>query len=221
MIARETLCGLVFVLSAAGAVAAQTPQPGSTQVITGVVQDETGAVLPGAALDLLAPGGAVVQSTQADSAGVFRFDAVAAGTYQMRARFEGFAPGATRLRVVTGRTTAQLKIVLRIGSLTDEITVTNGPTQVDPAALHNLDGVTVDKAMLDGLPVFDQDVIAAASRFLDASALGTGGATIVVDGMEARPSGEQGHHAVTELHRGRGAATIPVLAAHDPVSRIH
>ena len=42
---------------------------------------------------------------------------------------------------------------------------------------------------LKNLPIFDRDIVGTLSRFLDASALGTGGATLVVDGMEARKVG--------------------------------
>ena len=37
--------------------------------------------------------------------------------------------------------------------------------------------------------MFDRDIVGTLSRFLDASAMGTGGVTLVVDGMEARKVG--------------------------------
>ena len=51
-------------------------------------------------------------------------------------------------------------------------------------ASNNLDAVAIDRSALDGLPVFDQDYIATISRFLDAGSVGSGGPTIVVNGME-------------------------------------
>jgi hypothetical protein len=46
--------------------------------VTGLVQDQTGAVLPAAAVDLATVGGRVVQSTTTDTAGAFHFDHVSA-----------------------------------------------------------------------------------------------------------------------------------------------
>ena len=43
--------------------------------------------------------------------------------------------------------------------------------------------------MLDNLPVFDQNYVAAMSQFLDPGAVGTGGVTLVVNGMEQKNIG--------------------------------
>ena len=49
---------------------------------------------------------------------------------------------------------------------------------------ENRDAVSLDRKMLDNLPVFDQDYVAAMSQFLDPGSVGAGGVTLVVDGME-------------------------------------
>ena len=165
---------------ASDAAVAQTP-PSIT--LTGVLQDQTGAILPGGSVDLVTPGGAVVKSTKTDQAGAFRFEMVATGTYDLRAVFEGFAPGSIRVRVGT-RPPPPQRLMLKVAGLKQEITVTNAVAQVDTTASNNLDAVTVDQGLLESLPVFDQDYIATLSRFLDAGSLGNGGVTIVVNGME-------------------------------------
>ena len=76
------------------------------------------------------------------------------------------------------------KLVLGLTNLTQEITVSNGGTEAGASSSNNLDAVAVDQSALGSLPVFDQDYIATISRFLDAGSLGSGGATIVVNGME-------------------------------------
>src|SRR5436305_15193376 len=43
--------------------------------------------------------------------------------------------------------------------------------------------------MMNSLPVFDQDYVGAMSQFLDAGSIGTGGVTLVVNGMEQRNVG--------------------------------
>ena len=75
-------CVLLLLISrvAAGQTAAQAV------AVTGIVLDQTGAVLPGASVDLVNNAGALVQSTTADGNGQFRFDRVVAGQYELRAR---------------------------------------------------------------------------------------------------------------------------------------
>ena len=76
------------------------------------------------------------------------------------------------------------KLVLGLTNLTQEITVSNDGAEVGTNSSGNLDAVAVDQSALEGLPVFDQDYIATISRFLDSGSLGSGGPTIVVNGME-------------------------------------
>src|ERR1700738_2316727 len=69
-------------------------QTASQVSVSGIVQDQTGAVLQGATVELVTTAGAVAQTTSADDSGAFRFDKVAAGPYELRARFEGFTAAA-------------------------------------------------------------------------------------------------------------------------------
>lgn len=151
--------------------------------VTGVVQDQTGAVLAGAAVDLLDGSGAVVHATTADAVGGFRFDGIRAGAYQLRATFEGFKPAAARVRVTT-RPSGPQKLVLDLAALTQEITVSSATVGVGTASASNADAVTIDASTLDSLPVFDRNYVATLSRFLDTGSLGNGGVTVVVNGME-------------------------------------
>jgi hypothetical protein len=143
----------------------------------------TGAVLPNAAVSLTASPDAIVLTTVADAAGTFRFDGVPPGSYTVRVTYEGFEPGTVRLTVGT-RVPPPIRIVLQIAGLKQEITISNQTSEVSARAAANSDAVSVDRDTLESLPVFDQDLVATASRFLDAGALGNGGLTIVVDGME-------------------------------------
>ena len=171
---------LILCCAAAASAAAQTPSP---VTVSGIVQDQTGAVLPGATVELVNAGGAVVQTVTADNGGAFRFERVAPGQYDLRAGYEGFKPTTTRLRVGTRAPSTQ-RLVLDLAALTQEITVSNAATEVGTAAGNNTDAITIDQDMLDSLPVFDNDFVATMSQFLDAGSIGNGGVTIVVNGME-------------------------------------
>jgi Carboxypeptidase regulatory-like domain len=167
-------------LLTAGRAAAQTTAP---VVVTGIVQDQTGAVLQGATVELVGAGGIVAQSTTADMSGAFRFERVAAGQYDLRSTFEGFKPASVRVRVGT-RAPAPQRLVLGLAALEQEITVSNAAAEVGATAGNNVDAITIDQNMLESLPVFDNDFVATMSQFLDAGSIGNGGVTIVVNGME-------------------------------------
>jgi len=163
------------------------PAPPGFQV-TGVVQDQTGGVLVGAEVALFTAAGTQQRVARADALGVFRFEDVPAGTYELRAQYEGFKPASVRLRVGP-KPPARQKLVLVLANVTQEITVGDQPAGVGTAADQNRDAITVDQRLLKDLPVFDRDVVGAASRFLDPGAAATAGRTLVVDGMEARKLG--------------------------------
>jgi len=172
------LTAAVFLTLAAEPAAQGAPQA----IVTGVVQDQTGAILSGAAVDLVDTGGHVVQSATTDGSGAFRFERVAPGPYQIRATYEGFKPASTSLRVGARSPSAQ-RLVLSIANVTHEITVSSA-AHVEATPAGNLDAVAVDQNMLESLPVFDQDYISTLSRFLDSGSLGNTGVSIVVNGME-------------------------------------
>jgi Carboxypeptidase regulatory-like domain/TonB dependent receptor-like, beta-barrel len=173
---------LLLSLGAAGA-------PQADLAIRGVVKDQTGAVLAAARVELVNEAGTQVASTTADASGTFRFESPAPGMYSVRIAFEGFRPSSTSVRVTGRRAPPPLNVVLDLAAVPQDITVNAGDDVIAATAAANRDAVTVDDAALRNLPVFDRDVVGTLSRFLDASAIGAGGATLVVDGMEARKVG--------------------------------
>ncbi|MBZ5558518.1 MAG: carboxypeptidase regulatory-like domain-containing protein [Acidobacteriia bacterium] len=162
-----------------------TPQsPARGVAVAGVVQDQTGAILPGAQITLLVSGSAAPSQTAvSDAAGAFRFDRVPPGTYDIRTEFPGFNTNVAHVRVTT-RAPGSTTVVMTIEGFTQEVSVGGAGTETSTNTAANLNAITLDEDTLDDLPVLDQDIVAAVSRFLDSSAIGTGGTTILVDGIE-------------------------------------
>jgi Carboxypeptidase regulatory-like domain len=171
---------LILWCAATALAAAQAP---SAVAVSGIVQDQTGAVLPAATVELMNTSGTIVQTVAADTTGAFRFERVAPGQYELRAGYEGFKPARAKLRV-GNRSPASQRLVLDLAALTQEITVSNAVTGIGATAGNNVDAITLDQDMLASLPVFDNDFVATMSQFLDAGSIGNGGVTIVVNGME-------------------------------------
>ncbi|HEY0784790.1 MAG TPA: carboxypeptidase-like regulatory domain-containing protein [Acidobacteriaceae bacterium] len=72
-------------LAAAQTVAAQT----GTAVISGLITDVNGGVVPGATIAIVGAGGATLRQTTAGSEGEFRLEALAAGVYKLRIQAQG------------------------------------------------------------------------------------------------------------------------------------
>jgi Ca-activated chloride channel family protein len=96
-------------------------------VITGVVTDSSGAVLPGVSVTLT---GAEQRTTITDNRGAFTFVRLHGGDYQLEFFLSGFTTVRHALTVPGGRT-ERLTIELRVGSLEETITVTASRPTVD------------------------------------------------------------------------------------------
>src|SRR5215831_8057012 len=158
---------------------------GQTQpnlVINGIVQDQTGAAFFGARVDLLKDGEQQRTETT-DVSGAFRFDKIQPGNYEVRTQKEGFKTDISKITVGT-RSPGRLRIVLSIETLNQQITVNDNTPDLNTDPSENRDVAAVDRQALDNLPIFDQDIVATMSRFLDSSSLGTNGVTLIVDGIQ-------------------------------------
>jgi hypothetical protein len=160
----------------------------SPAAISGTVQDQSGGAVSGAVVTLKRGGDLQGRTASSGVAGEFQFDKVATGDYELTVRYEGFNPSTTRLKV-TGRPIRPLKIVLLVAGLRQELTVDTQGLVVSADPGENLDTVKLERRALDNLPVLDQDYVAAVSRSLSSASLGTGGVTLVVDGMETSEKG--------------------------------
>jgi hypothetical protein len=177
---------LVYALLAGLAIAAaQGPAPSLS--ITGTLLDQSGARVPGATVRLEASG-QPVQNLQTDVSGAFRFSGLAAGNYAVEAQRDGFK-NATALVQLGPRSRAGLVLTLEVAGVKSEVSVNDSTDQVSTETAGNRDAAVVSDKLMEKLPVFDQDYVSMMSVFLDAGSTGTGGSSLVVDGMETSTLG--------------------------------
>jgi hypothetical protein len=151
--------------------------------VTGTVSDVNGEIVPGAKVNLRRNDGAKLQTTTSDAKGTFRFARVASGTVEIEVQKEAFKPAIIQLKIST-HATAPLRIVLEVADLREEITVSNQSAQVNTNPTENLDVIKLDLEALNNLPVLGNDVIGTVANLVDASSVGSGGASVIVDGLE-------------------------------------
>jgi hypothetical protein len=149
--------------------------------VSGVVEDDTGGVLPAATVTLVDKGGGRSREADTDAAGRFAFADVPPGSYSLEATTGDL--DSARLDVDVG--VEPLTVRLRVRFTTEEeVTVTasaGGRTEPD----RNLDAVTLGQELLQGVPIDGGDVFSLVRSFVAPGAGGGEGLSIVVDGVEA------------------------------------
>jgi hypothetical protein len=155
--------------------------------VRGSVLDPTGAGISGATVRLETSSGALLKQSLTDPKGDFLLLDLPSGNYSLVVpAYSGFASRTVALRL-TGNVT-DLKVMLAAQAVSQEINV-GADQSLSTDSSANRDTVTVTGNELRKLPVFDQDVIATLTPFLDSSAGSSGGVTLIVDGIEMKSVG--------------------------------
>ncbi|HZT75215.1 MAG TPA: TonB-dependent receptor [Vicinamibacterales bacterium] len=122
-----------------------------TGSITGVVTDESNAVLPGATVSLTGErliGGAQTQTT--DTTGTYRFDRLPPGAYNLVFELQGFKSLERKDIEVSATFVATINAKLGVGSVQETVTVTGDSPTVDVRS--NLQQTVMTQAVLEGVP---------------------------------------------------------------------
>jgi len=171
--------------------AALSPAP-----ITGVVADPTGAIVPGAEIDLVDASGAVSGTFHSSEDGSFQVQPPRAGSYTLVISEPGFdttklpvlvntPSAATSPAVKPFTTAAPLHVTLAIAALSTNVHVSAENNDDLTAGDDNQDTSKLSSSDLKQLPIFDNDYATAMSAFMDTSATMTGGSGLIVDGVES------------------------------------
>ena len=140
-----------------------------TVFVHGAVVDRSGAAIPGA---LVRAGNL---ESRADGDGSFRIPVPRPGVYGVEVNHPQFRTARVRARSGT-----RVVIRLELAELQQQITVDAHA----PPLEENRDTIELNREILDGLPILDNDPVVAAERYLNSATIGDTGASLVVDGME-------------------------------------
>jgi len=184
-----------------GAFAANTTTPGapSAPAVHGVVADPTGAIVPGAEIDLLDTSGAVAGSIHSDDEGNFQLVAPHAGSFTLVVSEPGFdtvrtpvviavpagAAGAVAAAPAGVSALAPVHIVLPIAAVASTVRVSSDSSEDLTATETNHDSSVMTAGDLKALPIFDNDYATAMGAFLDQNVTDSSGTGLMVDGVEA------------------------------------
>ena len=178
--------------------AASATSPGGPVApsVHGVVADSTGAIVPGAEVDLVDTNGAVAGSIHSDGEGNFQLVAPHTGSFTLVVSEPGFDTVRTPVTIAvpsggSGVTApaaipalAPVHIVLPIAAVASTVRV-NGDSEDANDTEANHDSSVMTSSDLKALPIFDNDYASAMSAFLDQNVSDTGGTGLMVDGVES------------------------------------
>jgi Carboxypeptidase regulatory-like domain len=130
-------------------------RPASAQVdegsITGIVQDSTGAVVPGAQVTLLNTDQGIALQTKTDNAGSYTFSPVRIGHYTITATAQGFAKTTHSNVTLQVAEALQVNLQLKPGASTETVYVNTAPPlmQTQEASV----GQVIGSREVDSLPL--------------------------------------------------------------------
>jgi hypothetical protein len=137
---------IAFVLCAPGFAVAQ-----ASGAITGLVTDQSGAVMPGVTVDATNAATNQVRVTVSGGDGFYSIPLLPPGRYDVKATLSGFTPVVRRAVDVSVGDTARVDVKLTVGTLEQNIVVTAETPLVETS--HATLGITIDHQKVVELPL--------------------------------------------------------------------
>src|SRR5450755_956043 len=124
--------------------------------ISGLVSDPSGAILNGAQVTALNHATGVALHTVTGDAGLYSFVSLGPGLYLVTASQAGFESVAQDNVLVTVDQVATANISLKVGSISETMTVSTAPELVDTS--NSTVGQLIDSATIDRVPLLTRNV---------------------------------------------------------------
>ena len=132
----------------------------SRGTVTGLVSDSTKAVVSGAVVELTNESTKVARSTTTNEAGIYRFDAVDLGHYNIKVTASGFKVGSVAAFDVQSAQTTSIDAQLEIGAVTSTVEVSSQSALIQSEA--PVRGGTISAINMTNLPVASQNPVSLA-----------------------------------------------------------
>ena len=137
--------------------------------ILGTVKDDTGAVLPGASITVKSLETGSVRTALTDETGTYRVPQLGLGTYELQAELPGFQIAVRSGIILTIGREANVDFVLKIGQVTESVTVSGDAplVEVTNATL----GALVDESTMRQLPLNGRNYLSLVALSSNANVL--------------------------------------------------
>jgi hypothetical protein len=155
-----------------------------TATVHGTVTDPTGAVIPGASVSIITPGGQTIISMITDSLGAYQSRSLAPGTYIVVASAQGFASSSSQAVTLASGQSVQYSVALQIQVEQQDIQVDADAPTVDTDPDKNANAIVLKGKDLDALSD-DPDELQNELQPLAGPSTGPNGGQSYVDGILA------------------------------------
>ena len=123
----------------------------ATGLILGVVEDNTGAVIRGAAVKAVNVLTGIETNSTSDDAGRFNFPRMPVGSYQVEVQTQGFSTFASEVFRLVADQSRRVTAAMQIGQVTEVITVEGSVAQVETT--HATVQEVIDTRRISELPL--------------------------------------------------------------------
>ena len=130
--------------------------------VQGIVTDASHAIVPGAQVVLLNTSTGIRVTRETNSAGQYLFDVVEPGSYSLECEHSGFSRFVQQNFTVQVRDDITVNVILRLGQVSDALTVTGAPTAVESQFSSSVE-LMIDRTMLDELPQINRNPFTMAT----------------------------------------------------------
>ena len=138
----------VFLYSSVVVVRAQS----ATATLSGIVTDQTGAVVPGVNISVISISQAFTRIAITNDEGTFTISLLSPGSYIVKAERQGFNPSEVSGVVLNVNDQKMIRLSLKVGDITQTVQIVEGSTLINqsPAVATVVDRQFIDKLPLNG-----------------------------------------------------------------------
>ncbi len=148
----------------------------------GTVTDPTGAVIPGASISIITPGGQTIASLTTDASGAYQSRSLAPGTYIVMVSAQGFASSSSQAVTLAPGQSVQYSVALQIEVEQQNIQVDADAPTVDTDPDKNANAIVLKGKDLDALSD-DPDELQNELQALAGPSAGPNGGQLYIDGF--------------------------------------
>src|SRR5688572_18248325 len=168
----------------------------------GVVQDTSGAILPGVTVTVTHQGTTFTRDTVSDARGEFALPALPPGAYTIRIELSGFRTYENKGLSLSAGQTVRQTFALEVGALAETVTVAENAPLIETATTSQVQSLgeevreipvsrrNLQNVILLGSGVSSPDQSVAGGRAFRVNGVGDGGSAITVDGSSAQTNPE-------------------------------
>jgi hypothetical protein len=161
---------------------AQTLPAAATATLHGRVSDPTGALIPGAKIEVDTFAGTLVTTATADAEGTYAIHGLTAGGYIIKVTYDGFAPFQSQTITLAPGQVKRIDVAMAIQAAQQNVVVTDESSMVNVEAGGNSNAVVLKDKDLDALSD-DPDELANELSALAGPSAGPNGGQIYIDGF--------------------------------------